>query len=100
MSDERRGASGGFGAMFVVLIFVGAIVKFWVVDRGRIRRRGAFRAAAVGGVLCGAPDRRSRGCALGDRRPGRSATCMGVLAGDDRGTYGDYVPTQIVGHFP
>jgi hypothetical protein len=29
MSDGRRG-DGGFGGAFVLLIFVGAIVKFWV----------------------------------------------------------------------
>ena len=51
MSDERRGGSGGFGGAFVLLIFVGAIVKFWVWIVGRVRRRGGVWVAVVGGVL-------------------------------------------------
>ena len=48
MSDERRGGSGGFGAMFVLLIFVGAIVKFWVWIAV------AFGAAVMFGLLLSA----------------------------------------------
>jgi hypothetical protein len=45
MNHERRGGSGGFGAAFVVLIFVGAIVKLWVWIAV------AFGAAVVFGLL-------------------------------------------------
>jgi hypothetical protein len=45
MSDERRGGSGGFGGAFVLLIVVGAIVKFWVWIAV------AFGAAVVFGLL-------------------------------------------------
>jgi hypothetical protein len=45
MSDESRGGSGGFGGAFVLLIVVGAIVKFWVWIAV------AFGAAVVFGLL-------------------------------------------------
>jgi hypothetical protein len=46
MSDERRGGGrGGFGGAFVLLIFVDAIVKFWVWIAV------AFGAAVVFGLL-------------------------------------------------
>ena len=93
MSSERRGGAG-LGAAFVLLIFVGAIVKFWVwiaavlgalmtfgllvwltfyVER-RVDAREEMRAALV---------------ARADQQH------AWALAGDDRGVYGDYVPTQI-----
>jgi hypothetical protein len=33
MSDESRGGSGGFGGAFVLLIFVGFVVRFfwWIL---------------------------------------------------------------------
>jgi hypothetical protein len=45
MNDERRGGSGGFGGAFVLLIVVGAIVKFWVWIAV------AFGAAVLFGLL-------------------------------------------------
>ena len=94
MSDERRGASGGFGGAFVLLIFVGAIVKFWVWIAV------AFGAAMVFGLLLWAAFYAARWVdaqeharlAIAARADRQHAW---VLAGDDRGIYGDYVPTQI-----
>ena len=92
MSSERR--SGGLGAAFVLLIFIGAIVKFWVwiaavlgalmtfgllvwltfyVER-RVDAREEMRAALV---------------ARADQQH------TWVLAGDDRGTYGNYPPESF-----
>jgi hypothetical protein len=87
----RRSSGGGLGAAFVLLIVVGAIVKFW-----------AWIAAVLGGLLvfgllvwltfC--VDRRAN--ARYEKRAGLVARCdqqhAWVLAGDDRGTYGDYRP--------
>ncbi len=85
--------------MFVVLIFVGAIVKFWVWIAV------AFGAAVAFGLLLWAAFYAAR--RIDAREDARLAIAARaeqqhawVLAGDDRGTYGDYVPTQIVGHFP
>jgi hypothetical protein len=99
MSDERRGGSGGFGGAFVLLIAVGAIVKFWVWIAV------AFGAAVLFGLLLWAAfyaarwvdAREDARIAIAARADAQHAL---VLAGDDRGIYGDYVPTQIVGYFP
>jgi ABC-type Fe3+-siderophore transport system permease subunit len=98
MNDERRGG-GGCGAAFVLLIFVGAIVKLWVWIAV------VLGAAVVFGLLlwlafCAArwvDAREHARIAIAARADAQHAL---VLAGDDRGIYGDYVPTQIVGHFP
>ena len=89
MTGERRG--GGFGAAFVLLIFIGAIVKFW-----------AWIAAVLGGLIVFGLllwltfylERRvdagyERRAALAARADQQHAW---VLAGDDRGVYGDYPP--------
>jgi len=89
MSSQRSGA--GFGAAFVLLIFVGAIVKLW-----------AWIAAVLGGLmvfglllwLTFSLERRSdaeyeRRAALVARADQQHAW---VLAGDDRGVYGEYRP--------
>ena len=94
MSSERRGAGGGLGAAFVLLIFIGFIAKFW-----------AWILAALGSLLVFGLllwltfyiERRSdaqyeKRVALVARADQQHAW---VLAGDDRGIYGDYVPTQI-----
>jgi hypothetical protein len=100
MSDERRGGGrGGFGGAFVLLIFVDAIVKFWVWIAV------AFGAAVLFGLLLWAAfyaarwvdAREDARIAIAARADAQHAL---VLAGDDRGIYGDYVPTQIVGYFP
>ena len=68
MSSERGG--GGLGTAFVLLIVVGAIVKFWVWIAV------ACGAAVLFGVLLGLAlyaarrARRPIRCAPGDRRPG------------------------------
>ena len=94
MSDERRGGSGGFGGAFVLLIFVGAIVKFWVWIAV------AFGAAVVFGLLLWAAfyaarrvdARENARCAISARADRQHAW---VLAGDDRGVYGEHIPAQI-----
>jgi hypothetical protein len=94
MSNERRDG-GGLGAAFVLLIFVGAIVKFW-----------AWIAAVLGGVLVfglllwltfhlerRADARENARLAIVARADQQHAW---VLAGDDRGIYGDYAPAQSI----
>jgi hypothetical protein len=92
MSDERRG--GGFGGAFVLLIFVGAIVKFWVWIAV------AFGAAVVFGLLLWAAfyaarrvDAREHACLAIVARADRQHAW--VLAGDDRGLHGDDPPAAL-----
>ena len=92
MSDERRG--GGFGGAFVLLIFMGAIVKFWVWIAV------AFGAAVVFGLLLWVAfyaarrvdARENARLAIAARADRQHAW---VLAGDDRGVYGEHIPAQI-----
>jgi hypothetical protein len=90
---ERR-SGGGLGAAFLLLIFVGAIVKFW-----------AWIAAVLGALMVfgllvwltfyverRVDERYAERAALVARADQQHAW---VLAGDDRGIYGDYAPTQI-----
>ena len=99
MSDEPRGGSGGFGGAFVLLIAVGAILKFWVWIAVAFGAAVLFGLLLRGGVLHDALGRLSRACAHCDRGPrGRAARAR--LSDDDRGIYAEYVPTQIIGHFP
>ena len=94
MSDERRGGSGGFGGAFVLLIVVGAIVKFWVWIAV------AFGAAVVFGLLLWAAfyaarrvdARENARLAIAARADRQHAW---VLAGDERGVYGEHIPAQI-----
>jgi len=91
MSGERRG--GGFGAAFVLLLFIGFIAKFW-----------AWILAVLGGLLVfglllwltfyverRVDERYEKRTALVARADQQHAW---VLAGDDRGIYGDYTPVQ------
>jgi ABC-type Fe3+-siderophore transport system permease subunit len=92
MSGRRCG--GGLGAAFLLLIFVGAIAKFsaWIV-------------AVLGGVLVfglllwltfyverRVDERYEKRTALVARADQQHAW---ILAGDDRGVYGEYPPMQI-----
>jgi ABC-type Fe3+-siderophore transport system permease subunit len=92
MSSQRSG--GGLGAAFVLLIFVGAIVKFW-----------AWIAAALGALMVfglllwltfylerRTDARENARLAIIARADQQHAW---VLAGDDRGIYGDYVPVAM-----
>jgi ABC-type Fe3+-siderophore transport system permease subunit len=92
MSGARRG--GGFGAAFVLLIFIGAIVKFW-----------AWIAAVLGGLMVfglllwltfylerRVDARYARRAALVARADQQHAW---VLVGDDRGVFGQYPPAAI-----
>jgi ABC-type Fe3+-siderophore transport system permease subunit len=89
MSSERSG--GGLGAAFVLLIFVGAVAKFWgwiVV---------AFGAAVCFGLLLWLASYAAR--RVDDREEARKAIAgradqqhAWVLADDERGTFGEYPP--------
>jgi hypothetical protein len=90
MSDRRSG-EGGLGAAFVLLIFIGFIAKFWVYIVG------VLAALALVGLLwwwASYMDRRAKArentrLAIIARADQQHAW---VLAGDDRGIYGDYRP--------
>jgi hypothetical protein len=90
MSDRRSGG-GGLGAGFVLLIFIGFIAKFWVYIVG------VLAALALVGLLwwwASHMDRRAKArentrLAIVARADQQHAW---VLAGDDRGIYGDYRP--------
>jgi hypothetical protein len=94
MSDGRRGGSGGFGGAVVLLIFVGAIVKFWVWIAV------SFGAAVVFGLLLWAAFYAARRV---DAREHAHAAIVAradqqhawILAGDDRGVHGDYLPAAL-----
>jgi uncharacterized membrane protein YkgB len=90
---ERRSA-GGLGAAFLLVIFVGAIAKFW-----------AWIAAVLGGLMVFGllvwltfylerriDDRYAARAALVARADQQHAW---ILSGDERGMYGDYIPEQI-----
>ena len=93
MSSERR-SGGGLGAAFVLLIFIGAIVKFW-----------AWIAAVLGALMVfglllwltfylerRADTKYEKRAALVSRADQQHAW---VLAGDDRGVYGQYPPAAM-----
>jgi hypothetical protein len=93
MSSERRGG-GGFGGVFVLLIVVGFIVKFWVYI---VAVLGALVLFGLLWWLVSSWDRRAEAraraqAAIAARADQQHAW---VLAGDDRGIYGDYKPAQI-----
>jgi hypothetical protein len=91
MSSERRGG-GGFGAGFVLLVFVGFVVKFWVwilaaivavalvvlayLLSNRARERRAVQRAADAAIVARADQQHAW-----------------TLAGDERGIYGEYTPS-------
>ena len=92
MTERRSGA--GLGAAFVLLIFVGAVAKFW-----------AWIAAVLGALVVfgllvwltfyverRVDERYEKRAALVARADQQHAW---VLAGDDSGIYGDYTPMQI-----
>ncbi len=94
MSDESPSSGGGFGAAFVLLIFVGFVVKFWVWIAV------AFGAAVLFGLLLWAAFYAAR--RVDAREDARLAIVARadrqhawVLAGDDRGVYGEHIPAQI-----
>jgi len=91
MSSDRRSGGGGLGAAFVLLLFIGFIAKFW-----------AWILAVLGGLLVfglllwltihverRADAREAARLALVARADQQHAW---ILAGDDRGIYGDYQP--------
>jgi hypothetical protein len=93
MGDESRGG-GGFGGAFVILIFVGVVVKFWLWILAGIA------AVALISLVFYLVHRSDKGraaelehvAAIAHRADQQHAW---TLADDDRGIYGDYVPTQI-----
>jgi uncharacterized membrane protein YccC len=95
MSSER-GEGGGLGAGFVVLLFVGFVVKFWLWILAAI-------AAVVGIVLVfylvHCSDKRRAAELVRDAAIARRADQQHAwtLAGDDRGAYGEYPPAGFHG---
>lgn len=90
MSSER-GGGGGLGGAFVLLIFVGFVVKFWLWILAGIA--AATLIALVFYLVYRFDTRRAaeleQVAALVARADQQHAWC---LAGDDRGTYGNYRP--------
>jgi hypothetical protein len=90
-SDESCGGSGGFGGAFVLLIFVGAVVKFWLWVLAAI---AAVALIALVFVLVNRSDKRraaqlNQVAAIARRADQQHAW---TLAGDNRGIYGEYRP--------
>jgi hypothetical protein len=88
MSSERR--SSGGGAMFALLLVIGFVAMFWWVIV-------AVLGVALLAVLVFYAERR-----IDAREDARAALVARadqqhalVLAGDDRGIYGEYTPKQI-----
>ena len=87
MSENRN--SGG-GAMFTLLLVLGFVVMFWWVFA---IIAGIVVLGVAGWLLARHLDARDAARdAITARADQQHAW---ILAGDDRGTYGDYVPTQI-----
>ncbi|MGA8332961.1 MAG: hypothetical protein WB777_27315 [Mycobacterium sp.] len=94
MSDERRDGGGGLGAAFVLLIFVGFVAKFWLWIVA------ALGALVVFGLLLWLAFRAARRVDAGHQAHTAIAARADeqhawTLAGDDRGTYGEYPPTEV-----
>jgi len=87
MSEHRH--SGG-GAMFTLLLALGFIVMFWWVFA---IIAGIVVLGIAGWLLARHLD--ARDAALDAITARADQQHAWILAGDDRGTYGDYVPTQI-----
>jgi hypothetical protein len=87
MSSERR--SGG-GAAFVLLLVVGFVAMFWWIFA--IIAGLALLAGAAWYVSHRLDARDATRLALAARADEQHAL---VLAGDDRGIYGEYTPKQI-----
>lgn len=89
MSGERRG--GGFGGAFMVLIVVGFIAKFWLWIL-------LVLAAISAGVLLWLWHERALAPSAARRRADAALVVRAdqqhawVIAGDDRGLYGEYRP--------
>ena len=95
MSDESRGGGGGLGAGFVLLIFIGFVVKFWLWILAAI---AAVALIALVFVLVNRSDKRRAAeleqvAAIARRADQQHAW---TLAGDDRGIYGEHIPAQSI----
>jgi ABC-type protease/lipase transport system fused ATPase/permease subunit len=93
MSDRRSGG-GGAGAGFALLIFIGFIVKFWVYI---VAVLGALVLVGLLWWWASCMDRRAKArentrLAIVARADQQHAW---VLAGDDRGIYGEFAPARI-----
>jgi hypothetical protein len=88
MSSERR--SSGAGAMFALLLAIGFVVMFWWIFAIII---AVLLLAAVAWYVSHRLDARDAArLALAARADEQHAL---VLAGDDRGIYGEYTPKQL-----
>ncbi len=91
MSDDHRGSGGGGGALFVILIVVGFVVKYavWI---------GLFLGAVlvIGGMVLRSMylDRRDEERQAADAEIVARADQQhaDILAGYDRGVYGEWPP--------
>jgi hypothetical protein len=92
MSSECR--SGGGGSLFVLLIVVGFIAKFWWVILLVLAAIGAGLFLWLGHQrrLDASSRRHREHAAIVARADEQHAW---VLAGDDRGVYGEYAPARI-----
>ncbi len=91
MSDERRSGGGGIGAGFVLLLFVGAVAKFWIWIVAGLAGCALF---VLGAHLIYRADKQ-RAAEL-ERLAAIVARCdeqhAQLLAGDPRGMYGIFPP--------
>jgi hypothetical protein len=88
MSEDRRGSGGG--ALFMGLVFIGFVAMFWWVILAVL---GVALLAGVVWYVSRCLDARDAArLAIAARADEQHAL---VLAGDDRGIYGEYTPKQI-----
>jgi hypothetical protein len=93
MSGQRRNGGCGFGGVFVLLVVLGVIVKFiwWILAA----LAAAAMIAFVFYVVQRADKRRTaelaRKAAIAARADEQHSQ---ILAGDDRGIYGEYLPHE------
>jgi hypothetical protein len=88
MSENQR--SSGGGALFMGLVFIGFVAMFWWVI---VAVLGALLLAALAFYVSRCIEAREEArLAIAARADEQHAL---VLAGDDRGIYGEYTPKQI-----
>jgi ABC-type protease/lipase transport system fused ATPase/permease subunit len=93
MSDRRSGG-GGLGGVFVLLLFIGFVAKFWVYIVAVLGALVLFgllwwAASAAGRRADAEYQERAALVARADQQH------AWILAGDDRGLYGRYPPTAM-----
>jgi|HubBroStandDraft_3_1064219.scaffolds.fasta_scaffold202836_2 hypothetical protein len=89
MSDEQPRSSGG-GAAFVLLIAFGFVVMFWWIFA--IITAVLLLAGLAWYACCRLDARDAARAAIADRADRQHAQ---ILAGDQRGMYGQYTPIPL-----